>query len=219
MKKEILTVKWAKRLKIILLVLLIVSALFKISSYFEIKIKDDDKSNATVSLANVGKVNNIVNGEKNIVGDSNTSIINNRGIIATNGSSVTTVNNNYGKSFPAKLTFSEEELGAGVLRADRKKLKVSIHTDKTIAGAVICMLLASYRGDPIEINAHDIILEGASMQQIDGYIKSIVRNGDKISSPCIRINAPAAFNPDQTLIVPIDSQKPVQVLEVFEPDV
>jgi hypothetical protein len=137
------------------------------------------------------------------------------GFATSGGTLINPSVNNFGPP-SAHLTFTEEVVqplppdGKGF-----KEIKIHIHTDRPIPGALIGIVLS----DPMDVSkeywdGHNPSQEGSGSSQVDRK-GSLSRNGILLpNSFALFVAMPAAFNPGIDLVVPVRSAYDVHVLEI-----
>lgn len=124
---------------------------------------------------------------------------------------ITTGQLNVNGPIPPIYTFTE----AAVDSDNRKKINVTIHTDRAVRGAIVGVLFSGPI-DYVASNNPSVTNAGLS-QQNWGQLNQ--KNGIPMpNSLYVTINSPTIFLPGQDLIVPVTSAAEVHVLKVFPVD-
>jgi len=138
------------------------------------------------------------------------------GIGSIGGTLINPQVNNFGPP-PAHLTYTEEVTQA--LPSDgkaMKQIKLHIHTDRAIPGAVIGVIMSGPFDESSEFyDKNNPSQIGSGSSQVDR--RALTSHGIAVpNSFALSIGIPAAFNPGVDLVVPLQSTEDIHVLQVVE---
>jgi hypothetical protein len=206
---------WKNKVKKIGISILCLGALtilsVKIYPYFGFEINFTKKS---VENAPSGKMNNIINGNDNVLTDNSSSVSHaltqtagDCSINAAEGSTVTNTNVCNHKILPAKLTITKEQVEESDL--NKRKMNIYLHTDRNIPGGYICVKFSA----PVDYTQlpQPTIRKGGILFEWEPYKKDGIRIPN-----ILRIKMHTLFLKSDELVAAIISPSPLHTLEAFE---